>query len=167
MIPKRAKKKDQTTKRLGKLLKTLHLVGCGLRTVFCFKTFLPNEGRTSANGRRRGWQTNKQKKNITQVAHPQPTRKKRATKRQTPATWMCARACFDSRVRAHVVALTVGRAAVRKLETQNQKERTHGKRQNINRFLIVVIIFFSKNERFFTILIKFDKNQTRERPPEV
>lgn len=75
MIPKRAKKKDQTTKRLGKLLKTLHLVGCGLRTVFCFKTFLPNEGRTSANGRRRGWQTNKQKKHNSSRAPTTNTQK--------------------------------------------------------------------------------------------
>lgn len=147
MIPKRAKKKDQTTKRLGKLLKTLHLVGCGLRTVFCFKTFLPNEGRTSANGRRRGWQTNKQKKHNSSRAPTTNTQKTGDETSNLPRGDVRG-ACFDSRVRAHVVALTVGRAAVRKLETQNQKERTHGKRQNINRFLIVVIIFFPKMNDF-------------------
>lgn len=138
MIPK--EKQTRTAKNIGKIIKkeTQRLVGCGLRTVFCSQAFLPSRmtRRRAAGGAKN--------KNYQSRA-----RKTTAVKRQT-----LPRGCSSKHAWINIQVENGKKTSPCATLKQNQKERTHGKRQNINRFLIVVIIFFSKNERFFTILIK-------------
>lgn len=100
-----------------------------------WKTFLPDTGRQRS--RRWGGKSGKQTKKTLKPSRAQPKNWRHVDAH--------ARACLD--VRVHVTP----RCATRR---QNQKERTHGKRQNINRFLIVVIIFIFPK---MTIFYHFDK----------
>lgn len=143
MIPNENKNsnsnKDWETK---KKKETQHLVGCGLRTVFCLKVFLPNG---TMMAQQAGWNTKKNNQSRARTTT--------AAKRQTlPHGSSSALACLDRRCSLKRRNATACATFVTKSKGENTWEKTEYKP-----FFDSGNHIFSKNERFFTILIKIWK----------